>query len=94
MGTGHAISATTGQTLWKHKRRVATMALVATGGGLAFTCALDGRQYAAVSTGTGCYQDLTPELRPSLGHNLFLFVLPWGRTFLKPTPQDARRRTS
>ena len=37
---------------------------------------VDGRQYVAVSTGYGRFLDLTPELRPSSGNNLFVFALP------------------
>ncbi|MCY4121626.1 MAG: PQQ-binding-like beta-propeller repeat protein [Acidobacteria bacterium] len=36
VGTVHAISAETGETLWLHEQRAATMSLVATGGGLVF----------------------------------------------------------
>ena len=112
-GTVRAISAETGETVWLHEQRAATMSLVATGGGLVFggdvngrfralhhetaevlweinlgsaitgfpiTYAVDGRQYVAVSTGTGGtsshFTALTPELRPSAGNNLFVFALP------------------
>ena len=44
--------------------------------GFPITYAVDGRQYAAVSTGTPRFIDLTPELCPSLGNNLFVFALP------------------
>ena len=48
--------------------------------GFPISYAVDGRQYVAVSTGTaGTSQGLlilTPELRPSLGNNLFVFALP------------------
>ena len=44
--------------------------------GFPITYAVDGRQYVAVSTGTPRFIDLTPELRPSLGNNLFVFALP------------------
>ena len=48
--------------------------------GFPITYALDGRQYVAVSTGTGGtsshFTGLTPELRPSAGNNLFVFALP------------------
>ena len=41
---------------------------------------VDGQQYVAVSTGTAANASinlrLTPELRPSLGNNLFVFALP------------------
>ena len=36
VGTVHAISAETGETVWLHEQRAATMSLVATGGGLIF----------------------------------------------------------
>ncbi len=36
VGVVHAISAETGQTVWKHEQRAGTLALVATGGGLIF----------------------------------------------------------
>jgi len=36
VGTVHAISAETGETVWLHEQRAATMSLVATGGGLVF----------------------------------------------------------
>ena len=112
-GTVRAISAETGETVWLHEQRAATMSLVATGGGLVFggdvngrfralhhetgevlweinlgspitgfptTYAVDGRQYVAVSTGTGGtsshFTALTPELRPSAGNSLFVFALP------------------
>ena len=48
--------------------------------GFPITYAVDGRQYVAVSTGvagtSGGLAVLTPELRPSLGNNLFVFGLP------------------
>jgi len=43
--------------------------------GYPITYAVDGRQYVAVNTGTGA-TNLTPELRPSRGSNLFVFALP------------------
>ena len=109
VGSVQAISAETGQVVWNHQQRAATMALAATGGGLVFggdvngrfrafddrtgeilweinlgspvsgfpiTYAVDGRQYVAVSVGYGRFLDLTPELRPSSGNNLFVFALP------------------
>ena len=109
VGSVQAISAETGQVVWNHQQRAATMALAATGGGLVFggdvngrfrafdhetgeilweinlgspvsgfpiTYAVDGRQYVAVSTGYGRFLELTPELRPSTGNNLFVFALP------------------
>ena len=46
--------------------------------GFPISYAVDGRQYIAVSTGTGAGINLrmTPELRPSRGNNLFVFALP------------------
>jgi alcohol dehydrogenase (cytochrome c) len=48
--------------------------------GFPVTFAVDGRQYVAVSTGrsliTGSLLELTPELRPGSGNNLFVFALP------------------
>ncbi len=109
VGSIHAISAETGESVWNYQQRAATMSLAATGGGLVFggdvngrfrafddrtgeilweinlgssvsgfpiTFAVDGRQYVAVSTGTPRFIDLTPELRPSVGNNLFVFALP------------------
>ena len=109
VGTVQAISAETGEIVWVHEQRAATMSLVATGGGLVFggdvngrfraldhetgevlweinlgsavtgfpiTYAVDGQQFVAVSTGTPRFINLTPELRPSLGNNLFVFALP------------------
>ena len=109
VGSVQAISAETGEVVWNHQQRAATMALAATGGGLVFggdvngrfrafddrtgeilweinlgspvsgfpiSYAVDGRQYVAVSVGTGRFLDLTPELRPSSGNNLFVFGLP------------------
>ena len=46
--------------------------------GYPISYAVDGRQYVAVSTGSGAGINLrlTPELRPSSGSNLFVFALP------------------
>ncbi len=48
--------------------------------GFPISYAVDGQQYVAVSTGTAASSQylltLTPELRPSLGNNLFVFALP------------------
>jgi alcohol dehydrogenase (cytochrome c) len=48
--------------------------------GYPVTYAVDGKQYVAVSTGTslatGGVGRLTPDLRPSVGNNLFVFALP------------------
>ena len=43
VGTVHAISAETGETVWLHEQRAATMSLVATGGGLVFGGDVNGR---------------------------------------------------
>ncbi|HEX5000427.1 MAG TPA: PQQ-binding-like beta-propeller repeat protein [Terriglobia bacterium] len=43
VGTVYAISAETGQTVWKHEQRAGTMSLVATGGGLVFGGDVEGR---------------------------------------------------
>ena len=48
----HAVSAETGQTVWKYEQRAATISLAATGGGLVFGGDVD-----------GCFLELTPELR-------------------------------
>ena len=113
LGTIHAISAETGETLWRYEQRAGTTSLLTTGGRLVFggdangrvraldqetgdvlweinlgspitgfpiTYAVDGRQYVAVSTGatgtTNAQSRMTPELRPSIGNNLFVFALP------------------
>ena len=47
--------------------------------GFPITYAVDGRQYVVASTGTGnpmSFIALTPELRPSIGNNIFVFALP------------------
>ena len=46
--------------------------------GYPISYAVDGRQYVAVSTGSGAGINLrlTPELHPSRGSNLFVFALP------------------
>ena len=48
--------------------------------GFPISFAVDGRQYIAVSTGraatTASFLQLTAELRPSNGNNLFVFALP------------------
>jgi glucose dehydrogenase len=43
--------------------------------GYPISYSVDGRQYIAVNTGAGA-TNLTPELRPSRGSNLFVFALP------------------
>jgi alcohol dehydrogenase (cytochrome c) len=52
VGTVWAISAESGQTVWKHEQRAATMSLVATGGGLVFGGDLNGR-FKALDDKTG-----------------------------------------
>ena len=51
--------------------------------GYPVTYAVDGRQYVAVSTGSGVATSqhllLTPELRPGDGNNIFIFALPESR---------------
>ena len=48
--------------------------------GFPITYAVNGRQYVAMSTGPSgnaqAFALLTPELRPSIGNNLFVFALP------------------
>ena len=52
VGTVHAISAETGETLWTHEQRSATMSVVATGGGLVFGGDVNGR-FRALDQETG-----------------------------------------
>ena len=48
--------------------------------GFPISFAVDGRQYIAVSTGRAAtiasFLQLTPELRPSIASNFFVFALP------------------
>ena len=72
-GRFRALDQATGEVLWEINLGSAVT-------GVPVTYAVDGRQYVAVSTGyagttTGLIQ-LTPELRPSTGNNLFVFALP------------------
>jgi alcohol dehydrogenase (cytochrome c) len=113
VGSIHAISVETGETLWTYDQRAGVLSLLSTASGLLFggdtngrfraldqrtgevlweinlgspvsgypvSFAVDGRQYVAVSTGSSLTamgaNRLTPELRPSLGNNLFVFALP------------------
>jgi alcohol dehydrogenase (cytochrome c) len=113
VGSIHAISAETGETLWTYDQRAAVLSLLSTAGGLLFggdsngrfraldqstgevlweinlgapvsgypiSFAVDGKQYVAVSTGSSLTamgaNRLTPELRPGVGNNLFVFALP------------------
>ena len=56
MGSVHAISAETGETVWNYQQRAATMALAATGGGLVFGGDVNGRFRA--------FDDTTGEILP------------------------------
>jgi alcohol dehydrogenase (cytochrome c) len=113
VGSLHAISVETGETLWTYEQRAGMLSLLSTAGGLLFggdtngrfrafdqrtgrvlwevnlgspisgypvSFAVDGKQYVAVSTGSSLTamgaNRLTPELKPSLGNNLFVFALP------------------
>ena len=68
-GRFRAFDHETGEVLWE-------INLGSPVSGFPITYAVDGRQYVAVSTGTGRFLNLTPELRPSAGNNLFVFALP------------------
>ena len=46
LGTVRAISAETGETVWLHEQRAATLSLMATGGGLVFGGDVNGRFHA------------------------------------------------
>ena len=72
-GRFKALDHETGEVLWE-------INLGSPVTGFPITYAVNGRQYVAVSTGsslnTGGLRHLTPELRPSVGNNLFVFALP------------------
>ena len=72
-GRFRALDAETGDVLWE-------VNLGSPVTGFPITYAIDGRQYVAVSTGNSrtvvYFTPLTPELRPSMGNNLFVFALP------------------
>ena len=68
-GRFRAFDDQTGEILWE-------VNLGSPVSGFPVTYAVDGRQYVAVSTGLGRFLELTPELRPSTGNNLFVFALP------------------
>ena len=70
-GRFRAFDHETGEVLWE-------INLGSSVSGFPITYAVDGRQYVAVSTGTQRFIDLTPELRPSAGNNIFVFTLPEG----------------
>ena len=72
-GRFRALDAETGDVLWE-------VNLGSPITGFPITFAVDGRQYVAFSTGSSrtlvYFAPLTPELRPSMGNNLFVFALP------------------
>ena len=72
-GRFHAFDQRTGRVLWE-----VNLGSPVSGYPVAF--AVGGKQYVAVSTGSSLTamgaNRLTPELRPSLGNNLFVFALP------------------
>ena len=72
-GRFRAFDQETGDVLWE-------VNLGSPVSGFPVSFAVDGRQYVAVSTGgaatTASFLQLTPELRPSNGNNLFVFALP------------------
>ncbi|MYH31265.1 MAG: PQQ-binding-like beta-propeller repeat protein, partial [Acidobacteria bacterium] len=68
-GRFRAFDDTTGEILWE-------INLGSPVSGFPISYAVDGRQYVAVSTGTARFINLTPELHPSAGNNLFVFALP------------------
>ena len=67
-GRFRAFDHETGDVLWE-------INLGTSVSGYPITYAVDGRQYVAVNTGGGSI-NLTPELHPSSGSNLFVFALP------------------
>ena len=67
-GRFRAFDHETGEVLWE-------VNLGSSVSGYPITYAVDGRQYVAVNTGAGSI-NLTPELRPSRGTDLFVFALP------------------
>ena len=72
-GRFRALDQETGRVLWEINLGSAVS-------GFPMSYAVDGRQYVAVSTGVSgnamVFGLLTPELRPSIGNNLFVFALP------------------
>ena len=72
-GRFRAFDQETGDVLWE-------INLGSPVSGFPISYAVDGRQYVAVGTGgaatTPSFLQLTPELRPSNGNNLFVFALP------------------
>ena len=76
-GRFRAFDQETGEVLWE-------INLGSPVSGFPISFGVDGRQYIAVSTGraatTASLLQLTPELRPSIGNNLFVFALPDAQT--------------
>jgi alcohol dehydrogenase (cytochrome c) len=72
-GRFRALDAATGKVLWE-------VNVGSPVSGYPITFAVAGKQYVAVSTGSSLTalgaNRLTPELKPSLGNNLFVFALP------------------
>ena len=71
-GRFRAFDQETGEILWE-------INIGSSVSGFPITYAVDGRQYVVASTGTGnpmSFLPLTPELRPSIGNNIFVFALP------------------
>ena len=68
-GRFYAFDDETGDVLWQINLGSAVT-------GFPITYAVEGRQFVAVSTGPPRFINLTPELRPSVGNNLFVFALP------------------
>ena len=72
-GRFRAFDHETGEVLWE-------INIGSTVSGFPITYAVDGQQYVAASTGPSgnaqAFAVLTPELRPSIGNNLFVFALP------------------
>ena len=71
-GRFRAFDQDTGEVLWE-------INIGSSVSGFPITYAVDGRQYVVASTGTGnpmSFLPLTPELRPSIGNNIFVFALP------------------
>ena len=72
-GRFRALDQETGRVLWEINLGSAVS-------GFPMSYAVDGRQYVAVSTGVSgnamIFGLMTPELRPSIGNNLFVFALP------------------
>ena len=71
-GRFKALDDTTGAVLWE-------VNVGSSLSGFPISYAVDGKQYIVASTGAGnpmSFLALTPELRPSIGNNIFVFALP------------------